>query len=596
MRTPAPAPVQGRARPARLLLASWLLLLAGPAAARADIIKLRNGNEIQGELVQEDDERVVLRFPGGSLVVKRRDIIEVVRQERSELLFERGEKELLRRDYEAAIGTFQTLLTELPGSERAERRLDESRLRYAGKLRELHRYEESLREFRELQTKSPDDSEIAAEIASIEAEQENVFEEERLAAEELTSGDLATAIWRLENIFDRFPDRREKVAPILADALIDDAENLARAREWERCSRRLDEALAVAPIRVDELKSLYAKAKLQLISTEMNASAWERVEELAGQGLQIDPTNVGLLYFLGISHDARGNVDKAVEQYVSITGDRRPSRPAEAIVEMRRRAESRVRDLDGTIALADDAIMQEVLPGGFRSLKTAHFEIFHRNKALARDVAWIAERSYRSLFNALGCKTHWRMPCEIRLYASREEYLENVGVAAWSGAAHRLESRRGVFSRHSIASYQGQPRLRDGLLVHEIAHALLVHRLNYPERLPLWANEGFAVFVEPDYMHRHYHRLVSVEAARDALIPLRTLMTSTTYPDERVELFYGQSWSVANYLIGRGGIGKFVAFLRDAGSDRQNLRKSLDKHYRIPGLLALQNRWLSTLR
>ncbi len=582
-----------RFRAAALAIA---VFLGSSATVDADVVVLRNGNEIQGEIIREEDDRIVLRFPGGLLQLRRKDVVEVRRQSRGTYLLEEGDKQLARRDWQTALETFGKALAEDPDCEPAHRRLRTAKLGYAAHLHEIRRYDESVRHYRQILRSNPDDPNAREAIEAIRQEQSEVLEEEKLARRELDGGDLTTGIWRLQNIYDRFPDRRRVVAPILGDSLVDEARRLMRENEWDEAAARFDDAISVAPTRVERVRKHYTKCRIRAIAPLIEDGAWEKIEKLARSGLEIAPSSAPLTYYLAMSIDARGGTEDAVELYASIAGVPRPSRPEDAIAELRRRAETVVLEEDSSILVLGDAATREVLPGGYRQLATPHFLVLHRNERLAREVAYVAEQSYAKIFRQLGCQTHWRNACLIHIYATKEEYLDNVNVGAWSGAAHRLKLRRGAFSKHAIYTYQDQPRWSDGILMHEIAHALLVHRMNYPKNVPLWATEGFAVWCEPLYMHVRYDRLLKIEKERRGLIPVARLTGLDSYPDGDVELFYAQSYSLVSWLVRRRGVEHFVEFLRDVSTGRSSLKDALAEHYRLASVLALENRWRASIR
>src|SRR5690606_33414690 len=128
-------------------------------------------------------------------------------------------------------------------------------------------------------------------------------------------------------------------------------------------------------------------------------------------------------------------------------------------------------------------------------------------------------------------QTHWRNRCDVYIHPDHDSYLASVDVDAWSSGAHRVSRRYGEFSQQRIDTWQQQERLTTGVLQHEVAHALLAHRLNYPPTIPLWANEGFAVAQEPEYIREHYRRLVALERERQGLPSLAEVIEATSYPE-----------------------------------------------------------------
>jgi len=577
------------------VIALPLALVVLAPHVRADVIVLKNGNEIQGEVLKESKNRVVIKFPGGILQLKRKDIVEIRKQKREKYLLDVGEGQLRRKSFHDAIETFETALKETPDSEPLARKHREARTKYAAQLASWRRYDESVALYKELLREQPNDEQIADEVEFLENERAEVLAEEKRGREELENGDFETGVWRLQKIYDNFPDRRESVAEPLVGGFIKQATDLRKRRRWTDAAIRLEQALAISPIVVEKVRPAYVECKVHSMTPYAKKGDFETMEKMAREGLEVAPSNPTLNYFLGFAYDGQGNDTKAAQLYAAVLDERLPSNAAREVNRLRKRAEALIAKRNPTVdGLRENASM-EVLAGDFRRIKTPHFRIHHKNTQVGKAIAFAAEAAYRELFPAIGCTTHWRNPCQVTVFPSKEEYLRNNPVGEWSGAAHRLSSRRGIFSEHSIVTYQGQPRLTDGLLKHEIAHALLTHRLNYPKSIPLWSTEGFAVYTEPAYMHQYYDRICAQAKSQNVLIPIERLFDSETYPDNQVQLFYGQSYSVVKYLIERKGLKRYLEFLRDITANGLEMKRALKKHYRFEAQLALENRWRYTL-
>ena len=55
-------------------------LLSAAPAARADVIRLKNGNNLHGVVVREDSGKVTIRLAYGNITVKRDEILKIVRE------------------------------------------------------------------------------------------------------------------------------------------------------------------------------------------------------------------------------------------------------------------------------------------------------------------------------------------------------------------------------------------------------------------------------------------------------------------------------------------------------------------------------------
>lgn len=574
------------------MLLSTSLLIA-TALFLGDVIVLKNGNEIQGEILQEEGERVVVRYPGGTLELQRRQIAEIRRQSRADYLFDEGEKRLLRGEHEAAIGAFDEIVRDHPDSARAQKGWLESHTEFAFTLEELGRYEDSKSILEKILAAKPDQDSARKSIQVIDAILEESRKEKAKGFAELDRGELEQGTWRLQRIFDRFPGHRPEVGPVLAAAVIAQGDKQLRKQNWNEALTYYQRALAIDPKADSLLREQHGLCKAKLIEPLIARGDFSTIEKYAAEGLDVDPANEALRYYRGLALEAGGKAREAAEEYLALLDIRRPPHPEKAVTDLRLKVETRLVEA-GKTGLTSSPGSKQVLPGNFRELRTPHFTIFHRNNIVARDVAFVAEMTYASTFRELGCATHLRSPIKIYVHPSKEDYLGVSGMKSWSGGVHRVDRRMGDLSEHTIHSFQDQPGLTTGILPHEIAHALFTHRFNYPDRIPLWINEGFAVWKEATFVRKYYRRLIRQEATRRTLSSVHLLLSSQGYPDAaRVDAFYGQCYSLVDYLVSLEGLDTFVQFARAICESDTVLESNLRRYYRISGVTALENRWLS---
>ncbi len=559
-----------------------------------DVIVLQNGNEIQGEVVNDDGEKIVVKFPGGTLELGRKQVKQVRRQSKMEYLFEEGEKLLRRGENEDAVATFKEALREDPASLRAQSGLLESEEKYALQLEDLGRYEDARDAFTRLLQQDPDNERVGREIRIIDGILEEARKEEARGREEIEGGNPEQGIWRLQRIFERFPGRRKDIAPILSSTIARVGDNLLKKQDWNGAQAQYQRALSTDPDCIPRLRAQHTQCKVRLIEPLVRTGDFTSIEKLAAEGLDVDPTSETLRYYRALAMEGKGKARDAAEEYLAILDTKRPINLEKAVRELRLQTETKLIE-EGKAILVGAPGSQEVLSGGFRELRTAHFLILHRNNSVARDVAFVAEQSYAKLFRELGCATHLRSPIKIVIYPTQADYAAAAGMESWSGGAHRVGRKMGDLTEHTIYSYQDQPRLTTGILPHEIAHGLLAHRLNYPNEIPLWVNEGFAVLKEPAFAHAYYRRILLQEAARRALPSVQSLTLQNEYPSDRVEIFYAQSFSVVEFLVSLEGQGTLIAFLKAVSESRDGIDSHLRKHYKLSNLLALENRWKNWL-
>lgn len=558
----------------------------------ADVVVLKNGNEIQGEILKDGEEGIVLKFPGGVLELPRKQVKEVKRQPRIQYLLEEGEKEVLRGSFEDAIQTFREASTEDPGSDRARKGLRDAQEKHALSLQDAGRYDEAKGELKAILAREPGDSRARAAMDAIDRTLQDARKEEERGRGEIREGDLEKGIWRLQRIFERFPDRRGVLGPVLAGAIIDEGNRLFSSQNWRQAEERYLRALVIEPELLPRAQGQLVFAKAKQIEAVLQKGDFGAVERMCVEALEVDPSSEVLRYYHGIALEGKGKAREAAEEYLLVTDGKRPGNLQEAVAELRREAESKLLTREN-IPPTLHPRAREVLPGDFRELKTQHFTIRHKNGEIAREAAVAAEKSYEEIFKALACMTQIKNSMQIFIYPTKDEYIAASGLQSWSGGGHFIARKMGDLTDHRIYSFQEQPRLTTGVIPHEIAHALLQHRLNYPEKVPLWANEGFAVLREPEYFHRYYRRILSQNLAQKTLLRLKDILFRTEYPREGVDLFYAQCFSTVEFLVSEEGLDTFVNFVKALSRPGADFDSSLQRHYKIAGPLALENRWIA---
>lgn len=591
-RNPRPQASRGAGGPSdisRMAIVPGVSLIL--AAVLGDLVVLKNGNEIRGEVLQESEDALVVRFPGGTLELRRRDVERVDREPRRRYLVGEGERALARGAFADAVAAFEEAVRADPDSERAREGLLGARLGRARELREIGRYAEARALCEEVLRGDPGSPAARHEVEAIEKTLEDGRREEERALEEIRRGDLEAGIWRLGRVYDRFPDRRGALRRPLASAIAEEGRRLLERSEWEAAEERYLRALALEPEILPRVAEPYAFAVERQVLPLVEEGKFEAAERKVREGLDVHPGSRALRYYLGLAFEARGDARRAAEEYLAILDAKRPAKLESAAAALRLEVEEKLAS-EGRIAPVPSPVSNEVLSGDFRELKTLRFTIRHKNPAVAKEVALVAERSYARIFERLGCAAHPRSSLQIVVFPTREEFLAASALGDWAGGSHAVARRLGSLSEHRIHTYQDEPRLASGVLPHEVAHALFAHRLAYPERIPLWANEGYAVLEEPEYFHRHCRETLARELARRAALPIRDLVQAEEYPRERPEVFYAQSFSLVEFLVELEGLGAFVEFVKDLSRRGTDFDDALKRRYKIAGIAALENRWL----
>jgi len=558
------------------------------------VVRLKNGNELLGEVIREDDKRLTLKFEGGVIQIPQRRIESVKKESRLDYLIELGQAQMNRSSFEAALETFRQARAEGPRSQRAGEGLLEAQRALGKELVRLKRYHEARDVLVDLVQGVPNDSEARTQIRAIDSLLARARKDGRSAVQELKGGKLDRGLRKLHTLYNDFPDFREEFAAPLARAYGLKGDQLLVASRLQEAEAAYARAISIDPELVPAVRQQYAVIKVKKIQALLDANDFVALEQETEQGIEVAPGHPTLRFYHALALEGRGKTRRAAEEYLDLAEVKRPLDLESAVGALRRAAEAKLLEA-GAVNPTAHPKSREAVAGAFRTFKTAHFELHHRNGVVAREIAAVAEQHYGRLFRSLRCPTHLIAKIQIFVFATKKEYLEASGMAAWSGGAHRLAARRGSFSKHEIYCHQDQPRLLTGILPHEIAHALLAHRMAYEGSLPLWTNEGFAVLSEPSHVHRYYMRILKQERARRKLIPVEKVVASGSYPDTNVELFYAQSFGLVAFLVDQKGLDTYVRFLLALSADNGALRSLLQKHYGVASLETLQNRWVGWL-
>ncbi|HDN85852.1 MAG TPA: hypothetical protein ENG49_01355 [Candidatus Omnitrophica bacterium] len=202
-------------------------------------------------------------------------------------------------------------------------------------------------------------------------------------------------------------------------------------------------------------------------------------------------------------------------------------------------------------------------------LKGAHFIIYYAPEVSERYVEKVKEEAedlYRMITQEFFLvREHpwiWEDRGKILIAKDKRDYEERFGCPLWSGACVDYKGK-------AIYTYPGQENF-PSILCHELTHIILREYIERMERLPLWFDEGVAMYTEFNYSSSvsFQHLVDSVEklikrreyiefSQMEKLTPNSLKGKSPYY----VKNFYLQAWSMINFLIERFGEVKFREFL-----------------------------------
>ena len=213
------------------------------------------------------------------------------------------------------------------------------------------------------------------------------------------------------------------------------------------------------------------------------------------------------------------------------------------------------------------------------SYRTRNFVAYASSTEFARDVAIEAERCRKSLaVRWLGEElADWREPCPIRITKSGPHV--GAGGATTFGfhtvkRNGRLEPGVGGF-RMSIQG--SRERILDSVIPHEVNHTIFASHFKRP--LPRWADEGAATLTEftSEKMRQRQTLKRRWTSHRYRLPELLGMMEYPGDPQRpgpgdmaKVETLYAQGYSLADFLVQRGGKAAFLKLLGETAVARRS--------------------------
>ena len=137
-----------------------------------------------------------------------------------------------------------------------------------------------------------------------------------------------------------------------------------------------------------------------------------------------------------------------------------------------------------------------------------------------------------------------------------------------------------------------EERILDSVLPHEVTHTIFASHFRQP--LPRWADEGACTTVEHPVERARQHRLLIEFLRTGRGISFPDMFAMKEYPADVLPL-YSQGYSLARYLIERGGRQRYIDFVGN-GLASSDWPRSLSQHYGIHDISKLQTIWLEWVK
>ncbi len=188
----------------------------------------------------------------------------------------------------------------------------------------------------------------------------------------------------------------------------------------------------------------------------------------------------------------------------------------------------------------------------------------------------------------------WTPKCILVLHGTRASYRSAVGRMSDCTVASctcQIASDTSIERRIDVSA--NEPGWLE-YLPHEITHVVVFGRLTTgtPAR---WADEGMALVADPANKRAAHERDLQMSLRSGRQLRMVELLVLAEYPQiDRLGTFYGQSLSVVEFLLDRGGKQEFVEFVKQSTSSGYDV--ALQSTYGIAGVAQLELLWLAHVR
>ena len=224
--------------------------------------------------------------------------------------------------------------------------------------------------------------------------------------------------------------------------------------------------------------------------------------------------------------------------------------------------------------------------------KTRHFLIFYDKAPIefVQAIETAAERFLEDIYADMrfGRPRGWTYDERVKIYIynDQDDYVNERNVAWSHGAASP--------TKKIIRTFPTAHGFFDSTLPHELGHIIFRDFVGYRVSLPLWFEEGVAMYQEQAKRFGS-HAAVREAIEQDLFIPLKELQRMRLYSDTDrsiIALFYAESASIVNYLITEHGKHRFIRFCRKLKEGKSFEAALSNVYVRFKDLDKLNKAWV----
>jgi len=233
----------------------------------------------------------------------------------------------------------------------------------------------------------------------------------------------------------------------------------------------------------------------------------------------------------------------------------------------------------------------------WEAVRSDHFIVYYQEapSGYVSKIIEAAEKYYKEITFELGFTRFegfwtWDKRAKIYLFKNIDDYKHHSHQPAWSSAGVNVLNRE-------ITTYVGNEDFFENTLPHEMGHLIFREFVGYRRKLPLWLDEGIASYLEKRF-------------TKERLVIVKILFSYGLFMDldelEKVnirnmimpDLFYYESASIIDFLLGVYGKEKFFAFCNALKElpVYEDWRKALFGVYKIENAAQLNKEWIEFLK
>lgn len=559
-------------------------------AAHADTVYLKNGKALEGEVVKEDADGVVLKLPTGEIKLKAADVETVERQSSLEYKLSLGRRMLQAERFDDAIAALQDAYLSNKENVEARRMLCTAFWVQAKKYGELNRVTEARSALEYLIKLDPDAklvphnaAQILSELKEFEKKLDIVIANARKIA---AAGDWNVALQQFEQILNAAPDARAQIAEDMAQCHVKRATQYAEGGNLLNAAGDLEAAMRLDPKLGDSLERIYCSCTLPNILTNLARGDIGSAQTDLKRALEFCPNSKFVLYVAGRTEEALGHVPNAANYYAQALGTRVANATPAYLAELRGKLEAIVHASGNKLTIDTSAAeltgFATSSTGPAQKYETDNFIIYHYNEALAREAGIRAEADRTRILSGLGLQA-WRGKCKIYLHRTHAEYTAKTGLPEWTGGVTKASKNGGAhLVQMDIHSWQTSPRLLTSTLPHEITHVVVAENVADINLFPRCMNEGMAILMEPQYHKEYYMNFLRLRMRSQDFIPLADLLVAKDYPKDP-DFFYAEGYGLIEFLVQTRGVVATTSLVKNA----EGAGKMLPELLRITGYTSM---------